>query len=288
MCFTTQVVSVLFLAWPQKTALVSANLIKAAVFHESRAKCQLRCSDAQGCSWRDLLQSFIKYVWGKAFAFQFGVHVQVPLLLHWANLQVAWVWGMEKIALSMDDARKSLRRDLGLESLWIFFKRVWQAEVSPLGFQGLREDHIYQKHHRTGLVIVSYIQSFLLIKFGFESMLALQIWLVVLVVLPGPPVVKNKEKMQRLWRSAIMTQINSLCMLNIKTFKTAFFSHRLKNSQNGNSLSKYSALKYFKEPVGNEHFPSLYWWPLQCLKEMMVLRGSVRHLWGAVDWNARL
>lgn len=56
-----------------------------------------------------------------------------------------------------------------------------------------------------------------------------------------------------------MTQINSLCVLNIKTFKTAFFSHRLKNSRKGNSLSKCSALKYFKEPASSEHFPSLCW-----------------------------
>lgn len=53
-----------------------------------------------------------------------------------------------------------------------------------------------------------------------------------------------------------MTRISSLCMF---TIKTAVFSHRLKNSQKGNSLSKCSALKYFKEPEGSEYFPALCW-----------------------------
>lgn len=56
------------------------------------------------------------------------------------------------ITLSMDDALKSFQRDLGLGSLWMFLKRAWQAEVSPVGLHGLREDHIYQKLHSTDLL----------------------------------------------------------------------------------------------------------------------------------------
>lgn len=64
------------------------------------------------------------------------------------------------IALSRDDALKSLQRDLGLGSLWMFLKRARQAEVPPVGLHGWREDHIYQKLHSTDFVIVSSIKSF--------------------------------------------------------------------------------------------------------------------------------
>jgi len=46
-----------------------------------------------------------------------------------------------------------------------------------------------------------------------------------------------------------MTQINSLCVLNIKTFKTAFFSPRLKHK--GNALS----LEMFQRTCGQRASP---------------------------------
>lgn len=86
-----------------------------------------------------------------------------------------------------------------------------------------------------------------------------------------------------------MTQINSLCVLNIKTCKTPFFSHRLKQRKIGREIQRANVVPCnISRNLWAVNISPVCAFPLHCLNETMVLRDSVRHLGRAVALSTSL